>query len=256
MINLDNVLQSLSCERPIFHSEADFQHALAWHIHQQYPDARVRLEYRPFPHEPLYLDLWVQDNDGALAIELKYPTRGLSVQYAGERFSLNNHAAQPERRHDFVADIARLERVVLAGRVDVGCAILLTNVSAYWTPGNLTDAVDTAFRIHEGVEISGSRKWSEHAGAGTTKGREKALDLTGSYTMSWHDYSTLGNDQGAGHFRYTLVRINRYEPHVHTSTQSSTWDALHGVAANSPEPPSDEQVGQWLDERRTKEHDS
>lgn len=256
MINLDTALQSLSRERPIFHSEADFQHALAWHIHQQHPDARVRLEYRPFPHEPLYLDLWIRNNDGALAIELKYPTHELSVECAGERFSLSNHAAQPERRHDFVADIERLERVAGAVPHVVGYAILLTNVSAYWAPGNLPDAVDAAFRIHEGVELSGSREWSKHAGAGTTKGREKALDLTGSYTMAWHDYSTIGNDQRAGRFRYVLVRVNRYERHAHTSTQHSTWDALHGVAANSPEPPSDERVEQWLDERRMKEHDS
>jgi hypothetical protein len=44
MITLENTLPSLSRERPIFHSEADFQHALAWHIHPRHPDTRVRLE--------------------------------------------------------------------------------------------------------------------------------------------------------------------------------------------------------------------
>lgn len=39
------------------------------------------------------------------------------------------------------------------------------------------------------------------------------------------------------------------------STQRSTWDALYGVASNGREPPSDEQVEQWLDERRMKEYD-
>ena len=52
MIHLYDVLRSLSCQRPIFHSEADFQHALAWLIHLQHPDAIVRLEYRPLPQKP------------------------------------------------------------------------------------------------------------------------------------------------------------------------------------------------------------
>jgi hypothetical protein len=33
MIDLDDRLLSLSRQRSIFHSEADFQHALAWYIH-------------------------------------------------------------------------------------------------------------------------------------------------------------------------------------------------------------------------------
>lgn len=35
----------------------------------------------------------------------------------------------------------------------------------------------------------------------------------------------------------------------------STWEALYGLAANSgQEPPSDEQVARWLDERRTNKY--
>ncbi len=29
----------------------------------------------------------------------------------------------------------------------------------------------------------------------------------------------------------------------------STWDALHGIASGGEEPPTDEQVAQWLKER-------
>ena len=28
----------------------------------------------------------------------------------------------------------------------------------------------------------------------------------------------------------------------------STWDALHGIASDGQEPPTDEQIAQWLDE--------
>jgi hypothetical protein len=33
-------------------------------------------------------------------------------------------------------------------------------------------------------------------------------------------------------------------------TERSTWEALYGIASTGQEPPSDEQVAQWLDERR------
>ena len=50
-------MAALARVRPLFHSEADFQHALAWLIHQRHSDARIRLEYRVFGLEPVYLDL-------------------------------------------------------------------------------------------------------------------------------------------------------------------------------------------------------
>src|SRR5579859_5225485 len=112
MTHLDELLPLLGQQRPVFHSEADFQHALAWLIHLQQPDTRIRLEYRPLPSEPLYLDLWVEDDSSALAIELKYPTRRLMVEHAGEHFSLKNQSAQDLTRYDFIKDIGRLERVV------------------------------------------------------------------------------------------------------------------------------------------------
>ena len=33
-LDIHNLMQGLSYSRPVFHSEADFQHALAWHIHK------------------------------------------------------------------------------------------------------------------------------------------------------------------------------------------------------------------------------
>ena len=40
---------------------------------------------------------------------------------------------------------------------------------------------------------------------------------------------------------------------VETSSEKpvhSTWDALHGIASSEQEPPTDEQVAQWLDEHK------
>jgi len=81
---------ALAAKRPVFHSEADFQHAFAWEIHQHLPDAYVRLEYRPalLPTRA-YVDVWVVDGNQTLAIELKYKTAPLSVQLDdGEKFDL------------------------------------------------------------------------------------------------------------------------------------------------------------------------
>ena len=38
MVNIIHVLNQLSKNRKVFHSEADFQHAFAWELQNQYPD--------------------------------------------------------------------------------------------------------------------------------------------------------------------------------------------------------------------------
>jgi hypothetical protein len=62
MLSLEDILEAmrdLSTQRPIFHSEADFQHALAWYFHQQFPDAHIRLEYPLLANgKRIHLDLY------------------------------------------------------------------------------------------------------------------------------------------------------------------------------------------------------
>src|SRR5580693_223840 len=43
-MQIETIIQSLRKQRSIFHSEADFQHALAWELHLDNPSAHVRLE--------------------------------------------------------------------------------------------------------------------------------------------------------------------------------------------------------------------
>ncbi len=45
LIEMGEVLNTLATQRRVFHSEADFQHALAWEIHRRLPHAAIRLEY-------------------------------------------------------------------------------------------------------------------------------------------------------------------------------------------------------------------
>ncbi len=124
--DFQKLLEDFSRHRPVFHSEADFQLALAWHIHEKFPDSQVRLEYKPFRDENIYLDIWLQVP--GVAIELKYTTQKLKTERDGEVFSLRSQSAQDTRRYDFISDIARLERIVRdSGPTRAGFAVLLTN---------------------------------------------------------------------------------------------------------------------------------
>lgn len=43
-VDLTELMAMLQNERPVFHSEADFQHALAWALHRLDPSVNIRLE--------------------------------------------------------------------------------------------------------------------------------------------------------------------------------------------------------------------
>ena len=72
--DLQTWLEALRRSRPVFHSESDFQHALAWVIQVCDPLARVRLETRPAPGMRLDLLVSRPDLGRHLVLELKYLT--------------------------------------------------------------------------------------------------------------------------------------------------------------------------------------
>ena len=110
MIQVKEILAALAKKRPIFHSEAEFQHALAWEIQQKLRDASLSLELPvEVKNQYLHMDIWATTPDEVLAIELKYKTRGLSVLVNGEEFFLKDHGAQDIGRYDFLKDVRRLE---------------------------------------------------------------------------------------------------------------------------------------------------
>lgn len=67
--DIEAVLQSLSTVRPVFHSEADFQHALAWALRDGQVVRDVRLD-RPHGLERVYVDIWGHTAHGPLALGL------------------------------------------------------------------------------------------------------------------------------------------------------------------------------------------
>ena len=208
MTDITELIKTLATKRPVFHSEADFQHALAWEVHQQLPSASIRLEF-PTQRQgkAFHVDIWVVQDGAILAVELKYKTRALQVPVGGELFTLKGQSAQDIGRYDFIKDIWRLEQVLSDRSGAVGYAILLTNDSAYWIPQRDIQPVDADFRLHSGRTFGGTLRWGAGASAGTMRDREAPLILRGRYTMNWEDYSRLGTPS-YNVFRYLAIKVN------------------------------------------------
>ncbi|NLE74234.1 MAG: hypothetical protein GX604_06370 [Actinobacteria bacterium] len=69
--------KKLASTHRVFHSEADFQHALAWFLHGEIPNAEIRLEHRvPGMDLRSYLDIWLTVDGQVMAMELKGTRRG------------------------------------------------------------------------------------------------------------------------------------------------------------------------------------
>ena len=210
--DLHKILTVLSKERPVFHSEADFQHALAWAIHEKCPDLNIRLEMRvELNSKKKYLDIFAFNDNKKVAIEVKYKTtkyktENLEIEINNEKFNLKNQLARDLGRYDFIKDISRLEEASEKYHGGVGFAIFLTNDENYWkTSKNDETAADKDFRIPEGKTINGKLCWKEGTSKGTMRGREEPITLNGKYDLEWKNYSNLEGKNGQ--FRYLLIEV-------------------------------------------------
>ncbi len=202
--HVEQTMARLAARRPIFHSEPDFQHAFAWQLQMDHPDARIRLETRP--RHGVRLDVLATFDERPLAYELKYRLRNVTTTIDGELFDLPNQGAQDVRRYDFAKDVARLEVLLGDGVADDGYAIALTNDPNYWQTGEHGRLADAAFRLSEGGTLGGPLAWAPHTGAGTMRGRANAITLTGTYDLGWRDFSQVGRARYS-RFRYIVVHV-------------------------------------------------
>jgi hypothetical protein len=204
LFDLERVLSVLSNERPIFHSEAYFQHALAWTMQCEYPSAKIRLEKRILGSRAMYLDLWMELQGQRHAIELKHQVCALEVEHGGERYSLKNQGAEDNLGYDFARDIARLEEIKALGEATHGWAVLLTNESLCWRqPRGERECNKDAFRLHEGAVLAGQLSWRKEY---QNNERAVPIHLKGAYTCCWKPFSVV---QGAGpnEFRYLMLAV-------------------------------------------------
>lgn len=203
---LHGVLANLAQIRPVFHHEADFQHALAWQIHSLMPTVSIRLEYKPFPRQPVFVDIWLVIDGRATAIELKYLTTRCEVSVDGELFALAQQAAGPVRRYDVIKDIQRLERIVHELPNARGYMVCLTNDATMWNPTSRLASTDAAYRIDEGRTLTGELSWAAQTGIGTMKNRETPIQLAGAYQIRWRDYASVPAER-SGRLRYLLLEV-------------------------------------------------
>ena len=202
MLDIDPILIELARERPVFHSEADFQHVLAWEIREHLRDAKgkdvkicLEVPVPPLAGEKArrHIDILVAD---VCAIEVKYKTK--PQENPAEGFDLRDHSAHDFGRYEFLRDIERLEQLIVEGLYSSGYAIMLTNDQHYWEKGRFKPTQDAAFRIHDGRIVEGTLKWADDR-----EYRRKLstpLVLKGRYALCWRDYSDLG-------FRYLVVEV-------------------------------------------------
>ena len=203
-LDIGELMRSLANRRPVFHSEADFQLALGWHINSQMPEAQVRLE-KPFDLDGkrVRIDIWLAGE--GIAIELKYFTQELSACLHGELFDLKEHAATDVVRHGFLQDVQRLEGIVRDGNQSgrKGIAVLLTNAPGLWNPpSGKYIPNDIAFRLHEGSVVTGRLQWRKNGALLN----DDELHLSGRYSMHWQEYSKPSCDSGEFRFLAVVVR--------------------------------------------------
>ncbi len=130
-IALEDLLVAMRTTRSVFHSEADFQHHLAWQAHLLDPQLQVRLEFRPDTRirESVDVMLFRLDLGIATFIELKYLKAAWSGLVSSERFDRPNTGSHDIVRYDVIKDIERLERFVDGRPGSTGLMLCLTNGS-------------------------------------------------------------------------------------------------------------------------------
>jgi hypothetical protein len=202
-VSLAAVMVRLRCDRPVFHSEADLQHAFARVLWELAPSVGVRLEVCQHVSDRIErLDLLCVGPSRSAAIEFKYKTRQWSgtAGYPVETYALKPHGAPDLARRDFAFDIARLERFCdRPGQNDL--AVLVTNGRSLWSepkPGAKRTR-DHEFRIHEGRTLTGKLLWGAEGYKLNTR------TLRDVYRMQWQPYSLL--DGAGGEFRCLAAAV-------------------------------------------------
>ena len=188
--DIERALDALARERCAFHSERDFQCALARSLRALHPGVEVLLEH---PWGRGRIDLWLRGADGAAAIELKYWKRQSAFEACGEWFDLRDWSDDLER-YEFWKDVERTERIVAEGHAASGYVLALTNHQGAWNKGQ--GSTYDEFRLHEGRRVEGTLDWAANG--------HPPLALRGRYVTSWRDYSRPASGV---EFRYLLLDI-------------------------------------------------
>lgn len=218
MIELDNILNELAKHRPIFHSEADFQFALAWEIKKEYGEnVEIRME-RPYVLKDKKIEVDITlcfEKEKNIGIELKHITKEYSYpshenqKTSEEVFNLKEHAATNLSRYDFYADISRLEDLNKPKYIDYGYVIFLTNNSSYKkdTSGMAKQFTMSCKHTIEPKTYNWDYTTWQNDNTDTKKEksvgkrRTHSIDIKGKYSCEWKRY---GENHG---FEYLCLKV-------------------------------------------------
>ena len=204
-LQLVSALRALAERRPVFHSEADFQFALAWQIREMCPEWQLRLEYPFGEHARQALDILLRRGEEEVGIELKYLTHRLDAVVEGERFRLKEGSARDEDQYKAVDDIRRMESFVAARKRASAFVVLLTNHRSVWTYSPRFRKA-AAFSLHEGRELAGTLAFTPDTADST---RRPPITLRARYHITWQKYSEIRPAAGRGRFRFAIFEIRR-----------------------------------------------
>ncbi|KPH21474.1 hypothetical protein AN948_01535 [Rhodococcus sp. ADH] len=206
MFNLAPYVESwmdrLGKERPLFHSESDFQLALATvmadEVEQVRLEKKVAVSERVGGRSRLAVDVLGRLGGRRIALELKYPKKRLLADVDGEVFELSSSGAPDLDTAAIWRDAQRVERLILDGSVEAGASLTLTNYP-FWSERNSTVRSQAhEFRLWEGRRVEpGSLRWqlkNDRVG--------ESLSFESGYRCSWRDY---GGTQSFG-LRYLLLQ--------------------------------------------------
>lgn len=206
-LNLAEEMLALSKQRPIFHSEADFQHELGMSLRSRHPALSLRLEH-PRDDAPGAIDIVGRAaGKRALALELKYLCGSLITQLNDEKFVLRAQAGHPFRRYDVVKDLEAMEASARAHPGSQAAVIILSNDPSYWSRTKRNIVSDVHFRFDDGQTLAGARSWAEQASEKLRGRRPKELNLEGEYICAWEDFSSLSPPQRRGNFRFLVLEV-------------------------------------------------
>jgi len=209
LINMELIIQKLREKRTIFVSEADLQLELAWIIKEEYPDAKVRLEYCPAFDLNMHIDILVILDSKWIPIELKYKTKGCYKNIDNEIYNLKNHGAKDVNCYLYLKDVQRIEKIrEHVQEFAEGYAILVTNELAYTKKPMKSDCVYKDFSLEDGIIKSGILDWSKKASPGTKKNCENPIHLKSQYNIRWNVYSKIDNTN-TGTFLYLINKVTR-----------------------------------------------
>lgn len=203
-INL--IIGKLKEQRKIFVSEADLQFAIAFIIKEQYPNAKIRLEYCPEFELDMHIDILVIIGKDRYPIELKYKTKKYETVIDNEKFVLKEHGAIPVNSYLYLKDIKRLEECrKMMPEFKTGYAIFITNDLGYLKSPVKNDLIYKQLALIDNSKKTGKLNWEDNASDGTKKNVEEEIELKDIYLLKWNNYSNFGNKNGM--FMYLMNEV-------------------------------------------------